>query len=195
MVTEDKVALETAVTYYAANGFAITSLPVVVPEYDIMITCPDIRYATVAAPHLGQFVGSAEQSFLHFDRIGKLGKGAFVAHTECWRNEHILDKWHQAKFRKVELYNNVFETPEADLERMIQLAEYFFNHLDKSSLQNSQIRKVDIVTTDIGYDIEYHGIELGSYGIRTHVESKLNWVYGTGLAEPRFSSVLKEFEK
>ena len=38
------------------------------------------------------------------------------------------------------------------------------------------------------YDIDYHGIELGSYGIR-HCQF-LNWIYGTGCAEPRLSKVM-----
>ena len=40
----------------------------------------------------------------------------------------------------------------------------------------------------IQYDIDYHGIELGSYGIR-HCQF-LNWIYGTGCAEPRLSKVM-----
>lgn len=39
-------------------------------------------------------------------------------------------------------------------------------------------------TTD-GYDITYKGIELGSYGMRKC--EFLEWVYGTGCAEPRLS--------
>jgi hypothetical protein len=46
-----------------------------------------------------------------------------------------------------------------------------------------------IVTTSDGYDIEYNGVEIGSYGIRK--TSFLEWIYGTGLAEPRFSRSLK----
>lgn len=45
------------------------------------------------------------------------------------------------------------------------------------------------VASGIQKDIVFRGIELGSYGIREH--KYLKWVYGTGLAEPRFSNVLQ----
>ena len=45
-----------------------------------------------------------------------------------------------------------------------------------------------------GYDIvSPQGIELGSYGIRSHPDIG-DWVYATGCAEPRLSIALKEFE-
>jgi len=43
--------------------------------------------------------------------------------------------------------------------------------------------------TAIGWDLNLYGQEIGSYGIR-----KLgghHWVYGTGLAEPRFSTLVQ----
>ena len=45
------------------------------------------------------------------------------------------------------------------------------------------------ISTDEGYDIVLNGIEVGSYGIRQH--ENLRWIYGTGIAEPRFSTALK----
>ena len=43
--------------------------------------------------------------------------------------------------------------------------------------------------TELGYDIEIKGHELGSYGIREC--EFLKWIYGTGCAEPRLSSLIK----
>jgi hypothetical protein len=40
-------------------------------------------------------------------------------------------------------------------------------------------------------DIEFAGIELGSYGIRSC--DFLDWVYGTGVAEPRLSSIMGKY--
>ena len=42
-------------------------------------------------------------------------------------------------------------------------------------------------------DITADGIELGSYGVREC--EFVRWIYGTGLAEPRFSTLLKTQEK
>lgn len=43
----------------------------------------------------------------------------------------------------------------------------------------------------VSYDIEYKGVELGSYGIREC--SFLKWIYGTGIAENRTSNLLKQY--
>jgi hypothetical protein len=43
------------------------------------------------------------------------------------------------------------------------------------------------VETEQGYDLECNGIEIGSYGIRSC--EYLEWIYATGLAEPRMSIV------
>jgi hypothetical protein len=48
--------------------------------------------------------------------------------------------------------------------------------------------------TNIGYDIVYRGMELGSYGIREDQFTNFKWIYGTGCAEPRLSK-LTEFYK
>lgn len=49
-----------------------------------------------------------------------------------------------------------------------------------------QITKVEI--DEFSYDLEINNIEVGSYGIRQY--KNLFWVYGTGLAEPRFSQAI-----
>ena len=43
----------------------------------------------------------------------------------------------------------------------------------------------EIVKTEEGLDIELNGIEIGSYGYRSYKD--FHWIYGTALAEPRFS--------
>jgi hypothetical protein len=45
--------------------------------------------------------------------------------------------------------------------------------------------------SDESYDIECNGVELGSYGVR-HFEN-IDWIYGTGLAEPRLSTVMNKY--
>ena len=47
------------------------------------------------------------------------------------------------------------------------------------------------VKTDEGYDLEINGIEVGSYGARYH--AKIGWwAYGTGLAEPRYTTAMNK---
>ena len=50
---------------------------------------------------------------------------------------------------------------------------------------------LEIIKTDIGYDITINGEELGSYGIRKC--EFLKWIYGTGCAEPRLSTLIKKY--
>lgn len=47
---------------------------------------------------------------------------------------------------------------------------------------------LDIIETEIGFDIEWGGYEIGSYGVREC--DFLKWIYGTGCAEPRMSSLI-----
>jgi hypothetical protein len=46
-----------------------------------------------------------------------------------------------------------------------------------------------LAKTDIGWDLTLGGEEIGSYGYRTFEGHQ--WVYGTGLAEPRFTTLVK----
>lgn len=71
---------------------------------------------------------------------------------------------------------------EEQLEFITETALYFFQKYLKDS---------KIVKTDIGYDIMYDDIELGSYGIREC--SFLRWIYGTGCAEPRLSTAIHKY--
>jgi hypothetical protein len=50
--------------------------------------------------------------------------------------------------------------------------------------------RLTIKDTPDGYDIMYDDIELGSYGIRKC--EFLEWIYGTGCAEPRLSNLIKK---
>ena len=72
---------------------------------------------------------------------------------------------------------------EDDVESIMLHASIFFNqHCD---------REVERVKTAEGYDLQIGGVEVGSYGVRSHRGFK--WAYGTGLAEPRFSTVARRF--
>lgn len=166
--------LSKAIELYKNRGFSYIEVPWVVSKEITKITHNDnINYNT----NVGDLVGSAEQSFLSLEFDGKLIPGKYLTLTPCFRDDKI-DLLHQQTFMKVELYQNV-DVNEASLKEIIFLCQTVIEKLlnDKVSLEK----------TEIGYDILYKNIELGSYGIRKFKEKE--WIYATGLAEPRFSVV------
>ena len=83
-------------------------------------------------------------------------------------------------FAKVELFSTR-EAHVTDLKGWTERALVYFQKLAKPNIA------FEIVETDIGYDIEANGVEVGSYN-RISAQG-YTWVCGTGLAEPRFSQV------
>lgn len=124
----------------------------------------------------GKFLpGSAEQSYIDMMMAG-LKQGKYVTASPCFRDDEI-DEFHAKHFFKVELID--FSKP--NKEKLISLLCDAIDTI--KSLPNgldSYIKR-----TDEGFDIILHGVEVGSYGIRKY--KSFEWVYGTGLAEPRFS--------
>ena len=114
-------------------------------------------------PKQAFLVGSAEQAFLDnppdFDAM---------AITPCFRWEDAgRSPFHKPYFMKVELWSR-HRTP----YELCLLAARFMG--------------ADCVTTSNGFDLEIAGIEVGSYGQRLDLQG-VPYVYGTGVAEPRFS--------
>ncbi len=82
----------------------------------------------------------------------------------------------------------MIDTKNVTIESMNEMINkcfiFFSKYLDK--------QKLSIDETDGGFDINYNfsdkQYELGSYGIRSC--EFLDWIYGTGCAEPRLSSII-----
>lgn len=129
-------------------------------------------------------VASGEQSLLYTANKGRLPKGRWLTVTPCFRNESIgvLNK---KCFIKTELMITDVVT-ETARDLMISDAMEFF----KKQVPNPDL--LDLICIDnygeISYDITYDSIELGSYGIRSC--EFLDWIYGTGCAEPRLSRAI-----
>lgn len=186
MADVDWQRLAAAMRYYTNRGWtqvdadsivAITTLKLTMPPQGTIISVDD-QFGLVA---------SGEQSLL--DRyVNYRGfEGRFVTCTPCYRQEDWKRVWedgasdlYRSEFMKVELFQNVDVTPQ-ELARVIALALDFFTSV--SPLAERPV----VVPTDDGFDINLGGIEIGSYGIRE--AGSLRWIYGTGLAEPRFSAV------
>lgn len=172
-------AVSAAVAHYASRGWRQVEVPWLVPPEVVAITCPRCE-RVMSVPGHGDLVGSAEQSFLHLDGSGRLGRGRFLAVTPCFRDEPVVDRLHLRAFLKVELYRND-RGDGAALQEAIA---------DAVALLRTLVPRhfLGIERTDEGFDLTVGGIEVGSYGIRRH--AGLEWVCGTGLAEPRLSPAI-----
>lgn len=128
-------------------------------------------------------VASGEQSFLYLYLKNFLPKGKFQTITPCFRNEPF-DSTHTKYFLK----NELIITDSVDTFTLQNIVEYC-----KEFFEKELETKLDIIKTEIGFDIEYNGYELGSYGIRSC--DFLDWIYATGCAEPRMSTIKKIIKK
>jgi hypothetical protein len=182
MVAVNWQHLSRAISHYTTAGYAYVEVPWVVPTDIILATCPEERW--VVHSDIGNLIGSSEQSFIHLDQIGELGIGQFVACTPCFRNEDVVDQLRQKTFMKVELYDNE-NTNDDGLISLVNKAIAFYRTLIDSSLWGL----LEVVALRDGtFDIDLGGIEIGSYGMRTYKGKP--WLYGTAIAEPRFSTAL-----
>jgi len=175
-----------ALEYYQDQGYKLIDVPWTVPKDALKITTPS-NFDFTNNMYLNKYlVGSAEQSFLYLIRTGQLKEGKYCAITPCFRNDDE-DEIHQKYFMKVELihYTRKWWKWSSSMETMIYDARQFFEQFVSTTV----VETVDN-RDDESYDIETNGIELGSYGIRHH--ENIDWIYGTGLAEPRLSIAMKQ---
>jgi hypothetical protein len=169
----DYGVLASAFHFYSAFQYRRVEVPWLVSTEACFAT---LDYANAAsamyvANRDEYLVGSAEQGFLDID----LASGRYMAASPCFRAGEI-DKLHQEYFMKLELHrtDDVSDHALVDLiGHARRFHEIHFHH------------GVDVVATDQGWDIEYQGIELGSYGRRQHGDR--TWLYGTGVALPRLT--------
>ena len=172
-----------ALQYYQDLGYKIIDVPQVV-DFDVsQHTKPE---GVPEKFHRGMkvYVASAEQSFLQLHKEGKLSNGKYVAMTPCYRNETCLDDTHYNMFLKVELIN----IGSINSAECVYDAKRFFDIYTPSVVieTHESINSFDIITA-------YCKTELGSYGVRSTLDG-INYVYGTGIAEPRFSVVLDKYK-
>lgn len=140
----------------------------------------------------GSLVASGEQSFLqlYFEaRLKPRGMSpGYVGWTPCFRDEAV-DVLHRPAFIKVEWF--VPDVPlnydlllQARMYEQVKMFRELAWHLNVP-LEVAK-KQIQIVPTGLHtWDIEADGVEIGSYGFRTW--NDLNYLYGTGLALPRFA--------
>lgn len=170
--------LNDSVDYYSHCGFSRIEAPwTVTPQVDD-ITRPEEKIPFELKHNDKRLVASGEQSFLYLYLKGFLPKGQFQTITPCYRYE-AFDFLHTKYFMKNELIKTDLVSDRA-LEEIVNKCLNFYQ---------KYIPLATVVKTEAGYDIEVDGKELGSYGIRSC--EFLDWIYATGCAEPRTSSLIK----
>ena len=173
--------LSESIDYYEQQGFKRIETPWLVSEYiDKLTKPPDIP--SFQLKHNNKcLVASGEQTFLYLYLKDFLPKGQFQTTTPCFRNDSF-DFHHTKYFIK----NELIKTDKINFGELEKIVDICFSFYKK------YIPDVEIVETNIGFDINYKEFELGSYGIR---ECKfLKWIYATGCAEPRFSKIINLYK-
>lgn len=173
----DYKLISESIDYYENVGFKRIESPWTVSEYVDNLTKPKDVLSFQLKHNDKCLVASGEQSFLYLYLKDFLPKGQFQTTTPCFRFESF-DYSHTKYFMKNELIKTDLVNSH-ELDKITNLCFYFFR---------KYIPNVGIIKTDIGYDIEYDGNELGSYGIREN--EYLKWIYATGCAEPRLSKII-----
>jgi hypothetical protein len=171
--------LMTALNYYNAETYRTIDLDWTMDVKTSSITKPIDRKDFFINDRA--LVASGEQSFIEMMITNQLKQGLYSGITPCFRDEFELDYLHSNYFMKVELIDTLNPNKKG-LDSMIDCALKFYS-------QYLEVRVLEI--GDELYDIidVKNSIELGSYGTRQYKD--LKWVFGTGLAEPRLSKVLK----
>lgn len=179
--------IDEAQRFYAERGWQYIDVPWIVDQESVFFTVPDNSRVHSLDEYWGNaaLVGSAEQSFIQLmensiDDPKNWFSGKYQTVTPCFRDEKEHNDFTRPYFMKLELFDN---TDILGLSKMVEEANQFL----------SRYIDTKIVKTDTGYDIidSEMGIELGSYGIRT-IKRYGRYLYGTGLAEPRYSAIYAE---
>lgn len=180
-----------AIDWYQRCGYQYIEVPWVVSPEALNITRP-VDLPPVDKPRL---VASGEQSFLEMILKRKLEKGSFCCATPCYRpGDQGKGQYHFDQFFKVELITYGSDDIFMDKHEMIQSALSFFHEKVDAIITETKEEKragcVEITDRYPSIDIvtQSDRVELGSYGARVN-ESIGVWIYGTGLALPRFQQV------
>lgn len=186
-----------SINLYQNAGYEYIDVPWIVTRDALAVTLPPYKtgFSIFETMRLNSeancLVGSAEQSFIDMMISGHPAMragGRYVAASPCFRDD-APDELHKTWFFKVELID-VF--PGA-LTRVGPKREEAWRMCNTALRVMKDVAgagddEMKIVETPEGFDIEYCGIEVGSYGVRVlnHPKAKYEWVYGTGMAIPRF---------
>lgn len=167
--------LAQAQAFYKGKGYQCVETPWLVSPQAVRATLPmqEAMMETIR----GILVNGGEQSFIQKIMEGSIEPGKYQTVVPCFQatsphgNSMKLDLiWYQP------------ETIQVAYQTLLNDAlECFFEVSDAETF--------GAVATESGYNVEFNGVVIGSYGVRKMDANEKNhlWVYGTGLAEPKFS--------
>jgi hypothetical protein len=179
----DYFLIANSISFYEQYGFEYIDAEWTAPQHIMEITKPG---QTVDFRFKDEFLlASGEQYFLNKIYRKELSSGMYMCTTPCFRDD-ICDDIHGKYFLKTELI--IIGYAIGKLCWMVSICKEFF---DTIGIETRVVKNED--ADHLSYDLRdsNFNIELGSYGIRTHNDIG-TWIYGTGLAEPRASYVLKK---
>lgn len=184
--------LHDASVYYENCGFRRIETPWWVTEEINDVTKPADATSYKIDINDKVLVASGEQSFLYMINKGQLPPGKYQTITPCFRNEHF-DTYHSKYFMKLELIwilnNENKDIRDYLLSQVISDAKVLFLKQIEVEVVKTEQSLYDKTIISDSYDIvTKDGLELGSYGIRQC--DFATWIYGTGIAEPRFSKAV-----
>lgn len=189
MIRIDYARLGRAIAYYENLGYKYVELDWTASPEAIAATCPNPDLAA-DVPLIGTLIGSAEQAFIDEARAHWKPKGKYCACTPCFRVGDNRDIFHQEMFMKVELWRDDVVDHYAKEEMLSAMAEFAQNEMHSFPIW--ELKREDL--EDGSADLILNGHEIGSFGVRElflgQSEDPLRWVFGTGLAEPRFSMAM-----
>lgn len=166
-------------------GFTPIDVPWIVSEPSLAVTFSGLPLMTNGRDeHKGGLIGSGEQGFLEiWDKLSPDTK--YVTTTPCFRVEQeykpgIVEPW----FLKTELIWVKPANPDQAVSLLLKSAR---------RIMGCWARNLTETKTAEGVDLYLAGHEVGSYGYRSI--GGRSWAYGTGLAEPRFTTALRSYKE
>jgi hypothetical protein len=166
-----------AIKFYEYLGYEYIDVPWQVHPTVISMT-------TVDSPreYNNGLIGSGEQGLLQLYMRNFLSQDKYyITATPCFRPNDEGD-YSKPEFFKVELFIGS-KYSEIYYQNLMLDAMACFYEICGIKVLNKKI-------SESSEDLFYKNIELGSYGYRDF--NRFKWAYGTGLAEPRTSTVLRE---
>lgn len=208
----DYTLIAEAMSFYTHLGYTPVEVPWIVPHNISYLTCHDddlVFWTKTNKSNMGRaLVGSAEQGLLDLiiSKSLPLNK-KYVSCSPCFRVNNDDSPIHFDQFMKVELgwavtYDQIsfyLKEDRLNLCEVTDLLIYQLIHHAESFFESQTTKPLSRVDTDEGIDLTINDIEIGSYGFRpisyrstdsTKLTSPFVWVYGTGLALPRFTQAI-----
>lgn len=185
--TIDYQHISNAINFYKALGYQYIEVPWWTNRDITNITVQNVEPFTVGTKELQyDFIGSAEQGFITLCKAGKLKANTFyVACSPCVRNE-IEDSLHQQSFMKVELFAYIHDDHDvASIEQAQSYVALMKNNAKELFEKDATVTQYQY--SESAVDLLINEVEVGSYGYRRDSDYDRIYIYGTGLAEPRFN--------